>query len=100
MEPRSRSTGVSQLNPRLNTSKPNPAEAKKIKAQWAAAQALLEKEQAAAGREKQGASSARGASEKELLKAVKQRDVKRNKLREDEFKKWHAGIVGVLVWFL
>ncbi|KAI5298366.1 Chromatin modification- protein meaf6, partial [Ascosphaera pollenicola] len=92
----------------VKTAKTTPSEYKKIKAQWAAAQALMEKEKLEAERRKRGGADAesaaitsgKAASERELLRAVKERDVKRNVAKENEFKKWHAGIIGVLLWFL
>lgn len=88
----------------VNTSKPSPAEYRKIKAQWANAQLLAEEEarQASlksASRRKKGA-----ASEEELIEEMKKQDAdwskQINKGKEHEFKRQHLGIVGVLAWLL
>ncbi|KAI5288979.1 mannose-ethanolamine phosphotransferase gpi13 [Ascosphaera aggregata] len=92
----------------LKTAKTTPSEYKRIQMQWAAAQVLMEKEKLDAERRKcgdaEGAKSTKGsrktATERELLRAVRERDVRGNRMRESEFKKWHAGVVGVLLWFL
>lgn len=92
-----------QQQSQLRTPTTTPSEYKKIKAQWAAAQALLEKEKLDAARKKSGDADdgkGKGASERELLRAVKERDVAKNVVEENEFKRWHGGIMGVLGWFL
>ena len=83
-------------------------EYRNIQAQWAKAKAFAEKEAIASERARVGANNdvaksklkKGAASEEELLKIVKEKDRKRNKAKETEFKMQHAGIVGVLVWFL
>ncbi|PGH31283.1 phosphatidylinositol glycan, class O [[Emmonsia] crescens] len=86
-------------------------EFRNLKAQWASAQALAEEEEAqkvaAAARIKQRALMGEGAGaggdkarEEAVIKAAKERDVRRNKLKESVFKIEHAGVLGVLGWFL
>ncbi|KAK2803860.1 hypothetical protein FQN50_006868 [Emmonsiellopsis sp. PD_5] len=99
----------SQPHPQPKT-RSQAAEFRDLKAQWASAEALAEEEEAqkaAAQRAKHaslarraGAGAGGAASEEELLKAAKERDVQRNKLKEWEFKVAHGGVVGVLGWFL
>ncbi|PGH09930.1 hypothetical protein AJ79_05546 [Helicocarpus griseus UAMH5409] len=95
--------------------KSSPKQFRNLKAQWASAKALAEEEEAqkaaaqrikhrsllseAAGAGRRGADTG-AASEQELIKAVKERDVQRNKLKESVFKIEHAGVLGVLGWFL
>ncbi|EGE85656.1 phosphatidylinositol glycan, class O [Blastomyces dermatitidis ATCC 18188] len=92
-------------------------EFRKIKAQWASAKALAEEEEAqkvaAAQKIRQRATLGEGegvgagagagrctAGEEALVKAAKERDVQRNKLKERLFTIEHAGVLGVLGWFL
>ncbi|PGH04717.1 phosphatidylinositol glycan, class O [Blastomyces parvus] len=85
-------------------------EFRKIKAQWASAKALAEEEEAAAQklaaaqRIKQRTAALgevrETAGEEAMVKAAKERDVLRNKLKERLFKIEHAGVLGVLGWFL
>ncbi|OJD23658.1 hypothetical protein ACJ73_04989 [Blastomyces percursus] len=82
-------------------------EFRKIKAQWASAKALAEEEEAQRRRQRAalgegaGAGAGRDTAGKEaLVKAAKERDVQRNKLKERLFTIEHAGVLGVLGWFL
>ncbi|KAI1942479.1 mannose-ethanolamine phosphotransferase gpi13 [Ophidiomyces ophidiicola] len=80
------------------------AEYRKIQTQWANAQLLAEEEarnaarirtQHLSRRAKQGA-----ASEEELMKEVKQRDIQKNKVKEKEFKVAHGGVLALLGWLV
>lgn len=86
-------------------------EYRRIKTQWANAQLLAEEEArnaarataaaAAAAQQKLGRKTKPGAaSEEDLVKAVKERDVQRNKAKEREFKVMHGGVLGLLGWFM
>lgn len=84
------------------------AEYRRIKAQWANAQLLAEEEArnaaraaaAAAQQLPQKKTRPGAADEEELIKAVKERDVQRNKAKETEFKIMHGGVLGLLGWLM
>ncbi|OJD16612.1 hypothetical protein AJ78_03252 [Emergomyces pasteurianus Ep9510] len=106
---RSKQSLTSQSQPQSPAS---TNEFQNIKAQWASAKALAEEEQAqkvaAAERIKQrvsmgvdvGAGAGDKTREEALIKAAKEMDMQRNKVKESVFKIEHAGVLGVLGWFL
>lgn len=81
-------------------SAPASAEYRSIKSQWA--QLLAQEDKKLADRASRTARRTQGlaASEAELVKAAKEKDVRRNKLREQEFKTQHGAIMGLLGWLL
>ncbi|EGC49772.1 phosphoethanolamine transferase class O [Histoplasma capsulatum var. duboisii H88] len=118
--PASPSRNAIRKKPRPQSQSPTPPSAnefRKIKAQWSSAKALAAAEDeeeaqnaaaAAARRITQGApmgeegtgAAGHAASEERLMNSAKERDARRNKLKESVFKIEHAGVLGVLGWFL
>ncbi|EEP78660.1 conserved hypothetical protein [Uncinocarpus reesii 1704] len=83
---------------------PSSSEYRQIKAQWANAQLLAEEEERNAARarmlEARRKTRHGAASEEELIKAVRQRDVQRNKAKEKGFKTVHGGVLGLFGWLM
>ena len=98
------SPGSGSGNSGATTGKPSPAEYRKIKAQWANAQLLAEEEARQVSLKSAAARKKGAASEAELIEEMKKQDAdksnQRNRGKENEFKKQHLGIVGVLLWLL
>lgn len=69
-------------------------------AQNAAAAAVRRITQGAPMGEEGTGAAGHAASEERLMDSAKERDARRNKLKESVFKIEHAGVLGVLGWFL